>query len=213
LTNYTERSLLPFRLACYTESEFIRSPLNRDLQPRYTNFNQCIQHYFPGQRPPEHCYLKEKFNILVNVPLSEDVKQIVVVRNAPNERGYRNHIRRSWKSGFTSRNVPVIFFSGVANNQSAEFNDIIQVDFREAYFNLTLKMIIAYNYFLDKYPNIQRIIAINDDTIANVTSLLQIPTTDRAQIVGKVSRGYPRIIFWWVIWFVPSTMYPHICYP
>lgn len=58
--------------------------------------------------------------------------------------------------------------------ESEEYDDIVQMNFREAYFNLTLKMVIAYNYFLNKYPSIQRIIAINDDTIANVTSLLQV---------------------------------------
>ena len=32
-------------------------------------------------------------------------------------------------------------------------------------------------------------------------------------VIGKVSRGYPRLFMPWLLWHVPSTMYNHKCYP
>jgi hypothetical protein len=89
---------------------------------------------------------------------------------------------------------PVIFVSGRDSvdlrEESARHGDILQLDFEDSYQNLTLKMmgliifvlpfnifffIISglYRYFIEQ-SGVREIIVINDDTIVNATSLLEV---------------------------------------
>lgn len=36
---------------------------------------------------------------------------------------------------------------------------------------------------------------------------------DKRYLIGKVSRGYPRLVFPWLPWYVTAEQYPHKCYP
>ena len=91
---------------------------------------------------------------------------------------YRDFIRKTWQKSLTESNVPVIFVSGKGKKEtnlkkeSEEFNDILELDFVDSYKNLTLKMMATYSYFL-KYPSVEQIVVINDDTIVNKTALLR----------------------------------------
>uniref|UniRef100_A0A915DFJ3 Hexosyltransferase n=1 Tax=Ditylenchus dipsaci TaxID=166011 RepID=A0A915DFJ3_9BILA len=155
---------------------------------------------------------------------SHNRTRVLVVRSAPRHNTYRNYIRQTWKKEI-NREIPVIFVSGrdEYNNQeldreSRQFNDILQLDFIDSYRNLTLKMMNIYRHMLES-TNATQIIVINDDTIVNASALKKVlqnaetnyPNTP--YIVGKVSRGYPRLIFPWLPWYVPSAVYPNQCYP
>lgn len=41
----------------------------------------------------------------------------------------------------------------------------------------------------------------------------QIKRLQGATLHGKVSRGYPRLFFSSLLWYIPYEMYPKLCYP
>uniref|UniRef100_A0A914E0Y3 Hexosyltransferase n=1 Tax=Acrobeloides nanus TaxID=290746 RepID=A0A914E0Y3_9BILA len=131
-----------------------------------------------------------------------------------------NYIRSTWKKSLEPE-IPVIFVTGLGNfdlvPESSQYDDILQLDFVDSYMNLTHKMIATYKYVLRK-RSIKHIIVINDDTIVNGTALKRQLLTaqfhpEKRYVIGKVSRGYPRLFFPWLLWYVPGEMYPHKCYP
>ncbi|KAK0402868.1 hypothetical protein QR680_016584 [Steinernema hermaphroditum] len=214
LTNYLERSLLPFRLLCYTQSNFlgVNTPLRDDLR-------SCVKSFFPVREPDTDCGLNQRINARIEPRIVEDSHQrVVVIRSAPKSADYRNFVRRSWAPTLQPE-VATVFVTGLGNDdalqkENDDFGDILQLDFVDSYKNLTLKMMAIYGYILREKPNIQDIIVINDDTIVNATALHQISTSSgETYMLGKVSRGYPRLLMWWLPWYVPGTMYPSMCYP
>ncbi|CAB3400761.1 unnamed protein product [Caenorhabditis bovis] len=98
---------------------------------------------------------------------------------------------------------------------SQDFNTyILQFNFEDSYHNLSWKMMAIYGFVLEQLPSVEQIVVTNDDTIVNVTALEQVLHFHEGPVMlGKVSRGYPRIFLPWLTWHVPSDMYPHLCYP
>nr|CAD2158137.1 unnamed protein product [Meloidogyne enterolobii] len=158
-----------------------------------------------------------------------NLKRVVVIRTAPRALEYREFIRASWKTAVEQHSGgPVIFVTGrdvtELSSESREHGDILQMDFEDSYRNLSTKMMGIYSYFT-AHPNIQQIVVINDDTIVNATALnvlfhqiehwqnTSTSPDDKRYLIGKVSRGYPRLVFPWLPWYVTAEQYPHKCYP
>lgn len=145
----------------------------------------------------------------------------MVIRSAPNSHAYRNYIRETWKP-LVEEWMPVLFVSGTHEGDLQEehdlHGDILQFDFKDSYQNLTMKMMSIYRFVLEQ-TSAQQIVVINDDTIVNSTSLIKVchdqhnDSEGADYILGKVSRGYPRLFFPWLPWYVSSETYPHKCYP
>ncbi|VDP58999.1 unnamed protein product [Heligmosomoides polygyrus] len=95
------------------------------------------------------------------------------------------------------------------------FLDMLQFDFADSYHNLSLKMMAIYGFVMNELPTVDDIIVTNDDTIVNATALAQLFPTGRSGswMIGKVSRGYPRLFMSWLPWHVPGEMYANLCYP
>ncbi|KAF1749027.1 hypothetical protein GCK72_025494 [Caenorhabditis remanei] len=75
-------------------------------------------------------------------------------------------------------------------------------------------MMAIYGFVIDQLPSVDQIVVTNDDTIVNATALEQVLHMKKGPVMlGKVSRGYPRIFLPWLTWHVPSEMYPNLCYP
>lgn len=138
------------------------------------NFNQCIKKYFPQQKIPRQCHFM-KVTTLINPDKRTIKNKVTVVRSAPSSNDYRHFIRQTW--GSTLQNdIPVIFVLGTTpeidvRSEAAIYHDILQFDFNDSYYNLTLKMVSIYNYFLKEYPSVDNIIVLNDDTIVNSTAI------------------------------------------
>uniref|UniRef100_A0A0N5BAR9 Hexosyltransferase n=1 Tax=Strongyloides papillosus TaxID=174720 RepID=A0A0N5BAR9_STREA len=214
LTNYLERSLLPFRLLCYTESDLlsVQKPYRQDL-------NQCIKQFFPNRhKDTSECTLNHTLQTLINPKFDRSSQNVIVIRSAQTSIDYRNYIRETWKKN-TEPKIPIIFVCGNNGNfdlstENETYGDILQLDFVDSYKNLTRKMMGIYDYFL-KNSKVSEIIVINDDTIVNATALNEITNKrfDNPVMIGKVSRGYPRLFFNWLPWYVSSEDYPNKCYP
>ncbi|CAD6187193.1 unnamed protein product [Caenorhabditis auriculariae] len=213
LTNYLESRLLPLRALCYTQSDLLSS------EPLASDFPTCINKFFPNWTPTgSKCELDVMPPVLIRPKLPENLERVFVVRSGPGSPDYRNFIRKTWKS-YVEKLVPVIFVCATSLNdtlssEAAVHNDILQFDFEDSYHNLSWKMMAIYGFVLTEMPTVKQIIVTNDDTIVNATALEQLlDMSDEPLMLGKVSRGYPRIFLPWLPWHVPSSMYPNLCYP
>ncbi|CAG9540835.1 unnamed protein product [Cercopithifilaria johnstoni] len=214
VANYLERNLLPLRLLCYTQHESLNVPRGEKV-----NLNSCLQQFFQssGQKFNERkkCLYEESIRILITPTISHHLDRMSVVRNAPSAREYRKYIRETWKSDMEP-DIPVIFVLGIdgynVEEEASIYQDIIQFDFIDSYFNLTLKTTLAYKHFFGKFPDLQEIVIINDDAIANATAIKKLNRLKGATLRGKVSRGYPRLFLSSLLWYIPYEMYPKLCY-
>lgn len=213
IANYLESCLLPLRALCYTQSDFLST------KPLAANFDECVHKFFPDRKAdPSACELDVVPSVLIRPKLPNNMNKILVIRTGPGSLDYRNFIRRTWKSN-VQKLVPVVFVCATSVNdtltkEANQYKDILQFDFEDSYHNLSWKMMAIYGFVLGELPNVEKIIVTNDDTIVNVTALEQVlKMDDGAVMLGKVSRGYPRIFLPWLAWHVPSHMYAHLCYP
>lgn len=176
VTNYLERNLFPLRLLCYTQLESLIVPHGETV-----NLNSCLQQFFQSSEQRfsklEKCLYEEPIRILITPKILHRLDRISAVRSAPSAHEYRNYIRETWKSDMEP-DIPVIFVLGTnghnVEKEAAIYQDIIQFDFIDSYFNLTLKIILAYRHFFGKFPNLQEIIMINDDAIVNATAIKKV---------------------------------------
>ncbi|EYB96329.1 hypothetical protein Y032_0151g2811 [Ancylostoma ceylanicum] len=212
LANYLERSLLPFRLLCYTQGDLLSS------QPLRDDSAECVRQYFPNREPDPHCKLSTTPRIIVRPTLPERPQRILFIRTGPKSVDYRNFIRETWKSQVEPL-APVVFVCATGADdivsEANQHEDILQFDFPDSYHNLSLKMMAIYGYVLGEIASVEDIIVTNDDTIVNATALAQLFPTQRtgSWMLGKVSRGYPRLFMPWLPWHVPGKMYSNLCYP
>ncbi|OZC04832.1 hypothetical protein X798_08197 [Onchocerca flexuosa] len=212
LTNYLERNLFPLRLLCYTQRELLNVPHGEKVE-----LNSCLRQFFlsSGQKKNK-CLYENPIRILITPRISHHIDRVSVVRSAPSAHEYRNHIRETWKSDMEP-DIPVIFVLGTdgynSEREAEIYQDIIQFDFVDSYFNLTLKITSIYKHFFKKFPRLEEIIMINDDAIVNATAIKRMNRLKGATLRGKVSRGYPRLFLSSLLWYVPYEMYPKMCYP
>uniref|UniRef100_F1LAC4 Hexosyltransferase n=1 Tax=Ascaris suum TaxID=6253 RepID=F1LAC4_ASCSU len=211
LANYLERSLLVFRFVCYTQSDFLKLPEDgaRDV-------GECSRKYFGTRSRQAECYFAKSVVALLEPNISNSLDAIIIIRSAPNSRDYRDYIRETWKTTVEPQ-LPVIFVSGTGNydltTEAQQYGDILQLEFVDSYVNLTLKMVFTYKFLLTRLSTLKQIIVINDDTVVNGTALRSMINESGISMSGKVSRGYPRLIFSWLLWYIPASMYPNLCYP
>uniref|UniRef100_A0A0R3RTW0 Hexosyltransferase n=1 Tax=Elaeophora elaphi TaxID=1147741 RepID=A0A0R3RTW0_9BILA len=215
VANYLERNLFPLRLLCYTQYESLNVPHGEKV-----NLNSCLQQFFLSSKQEfnerKKCLYEEPIRVLITPKISHNLDRMSIVRNAPSAHEYRNYVRETWKSDMEP-DIPVIFVLGTdgynVEKEAAIYHDIIQFDFIDSYFNLTLKITLVYKYFFGKFPDLQEIVMINDDAIANATAIKKMSRLKGATLRGKVSRGYPRLFLNSLLWYVPYDMYPKLCYP
>ncbi|VDL66828.1 unnamed protein product [Nippostrongylus brasiliensis] len=212
VANYLERSLLPLRLLCYTQNDLLSS------KPFRSDLSTCIQKHFPNRSPDPKCALSVMPRILLRPTLPKQPQRVLFIRTAPNSIDYRNFIRETWKSQVDPI-APVVFVSASGGGslavEAGQYEDLLQFDFDDSYHNLSLKMMAIYGFVLNELPSIREIVVSNDDTIVNSTALAKLLPTKRSGswMLGKVSRGYPRLFMPWLPWHVPGEMYSNLCYP
>ncbi|VDO24718.1 unnamed protein product [Brugia timori] len=215
LSNYLERNLFPLRLLCYTQYELLKVPHGEKV-----DLSSCLRQFFLSSEQKfnktKKCLYEEAFRILISPRISHHLDRINVVRSAPSACDYRNYVRETWKSDMEP-DIPVIFVFGTGEydpkQEAAVYRDIMQFDFVDSYFNLTLKIILVYRHLFKKFPRLEEIVMINDDAIANATAIRKMNRMKGASFRGKVSRGYPRLFLSSLLWYVPYEMYPKLCYP
>ncbi|CAH1786097.1 unnamed protein product [Owenia fusiformis] len=122
---------------------------------------------------------------LINEHMVCDMKTdlLVIIKTAPSHLKHREIIRKTWgiitrMNGFSLRHIFLLGDAGsksvndAIQNESRIYRDIIQGDYKDAYRNLTLKVLQGLKWATDFCKNVTYILNTDDDVFVNIPSLL-----------------------------------------
>ncbi|XP_048351770.1 N-acetyllactosaminide beta-1,3-N-acetylglucosaminyltransferase 3 [Sphaerodactylus townsendi] len=188
----------------------------------------------------KHC---KEFPLLLDVPekcggpdKSYDVFLLLAIKSSPGNYERREIIRKTWgqERMYAGVHIRRLFLSGqVANAREArkinqllkaeteENGDILQWDFHDSFFNLTLKQVLFHSWMEARCPGVRFVFNGDDDVFANTDNiihyLLDIPGAgDEHLFVGQLISNVGPIREKWSKYYVPeqvtaSNSYPPYC--
>ncbi|XP_075433582.1 beta-1,3-galactosyltransferase 2-like [Ascaphus truei] len=167
---------------------------------------------------PEKCRAHNPFLVILVVGQSHDVHT-------------RNAIRQTWGNESNHPNVSVarIFLVGVSTiaskatqmlleEESEAYADIVQQDFLDTYYNLTLKTLMGMEWVAKFCPNARYVIKIDNDMFLNVDYLIhhllrpEMPAR-RDYFTGYIVSNTGPLRSKAYKWYVPKEIYPNDTYP
>ena len=130
-----------------------------------------------------------------------DVKLLMLVPSAVDHFTQRKTIRNTWGSVAEKHLGPMRlgFVLGTSENQtindliygeSLEYGDIIQADFVDSYYHLTIKSVLMLKWVAMRCPHAQYFLKADDDTFVNVGIIANILGTERFLSKEKFIGGY-----------------------
>nr|XP_019595385.1 PREDICTED: UDP-GlcNAc:betaGal beta-1,3-N-acetylglucosaminyltransferase 7 [Rhinolophus sinicus] len=204
------------------------------------NINLTHQSWFQGLEPHfqqfmlyRHC---RYFPMLLNHPekCNGDVYLLMVVKSVITQHDRREAIRQTWGLeqelvGTGRGAVRTLFLLGTASKQEERahyqqllayedrlYGDILQWDFLDSFFNLTLKE-IHFLKWLDIYcPNVRFVFKGDDDVFVNPTNLLEFLADRQPQenlFVGDVLQHARPIRKKDNKYYIPGALYSKASYP
>lgn len=148
----------------------------RRLDPR---FHQFVLH--------RHC---RYFPMLINHPekcADGDVHLLVVIKSVIEQHDRREAVRKTWGKELTvdGKNIRTLFLLGTPTSDTKNlqklleyedviYKDILQWDFMDTFFNLTLKEVNFLKWFSIYCPGVQFIFKGDDDVFVNTRNLLEL---------------------------------------
>ena len=112
----------------------------------------------------------------------KDLLFIAFVPLSPKSFEKRDLIRSTWANKtYLKSKAKVIFLSGKSNeslvnlqikNESLKYADIVQNDFMDTYYNLTIKTIMGFKWVSSYCQNAKYTLKIDDDVVVNITFLI-----------------------------------------
>lgn len=152
-----------------------------------------------------------------------DVSALVVVQSATEHFPQRRAIRKTWGNATLQRGFKLIFLLGDPSRddvrrqilaENALHGDVVQGNFVDAYYNLTLKTVTMVHWAARFCPQAHFLLKIDDDFFLNVwefTSTIRRlgrgPVTNRT-IWGFLAKNRPVIRTPIVKWNIPESQYP-----
>ncbi|XP_029440407.1 beta-1,3-galactosyltransferase 2-like [Rhinatrema bivittatum] len=143
----------------------------------------------------------------------------------------RNAIRQTWGNESTVPGVSIarLFLVGMApafggpvqnllQEESRMFGDIIQQDFLDTYYNLTLKTLMGMEWVSKYCPNARYVMKVDSDTFINVDYLVHSLLKPEGQpreryISGKIIANTGPLRSKKYKWYMPKEIYPNDTYP
>lgn len=202
------------------------------------NVNLTHQPWFQGLEPHFRQFLTYRhcryFPMLLNHPekCRGTVYLLVVVKSVITQHDRREAIRQTWglEQELGSRGaVRTLFLLGTASKQEERahyqqllayedrlYGDILQWDFLDSFFNLTLKEIHFLKWFDIYCPHVQFIFKGDDDVFVNPTNLLEFLADRQPQedlFVGDVLQHARPIRKKDNKYYIPGVLYSKPSYP
>uniref|UniRef100_A0A8K9UAV1 Hexosyltransferase n=1 Tax=Oncorhynchus mykiss TaxID=8022 RepID=A0A8K9UAV1_ONCMY len=143
----------------------------------------------------------------------------------------REDIRKTWgkESLVLGRAVRLFFLLGLPSGVEAErmqeevllenqqYHDILQSDFQDSYFNLTIKTMVMLEWLASRCPGASFAMKIDSDMFLNVHNLVNMlidPTTPKHNyITGKFSQNTQVVRDRTSKWYIPNKVYPGTKFP
>nr|XP_037872571.1 beta-1,3-galactosyltransferase isoform X2 [Bombyx mori] len=174
-------------------------PLNVDIRP-------IVQAILDGQKPNVKPINYYPYKFLSNYRQCSVVNKpdlVIIVKSAIDHFGHRDAIRKTYgKPHVQGYNVKTFFFLGVDNASSdvqknitkemTEFKDIIQMSFRDSYFNNTIKTVMSFRWIFQHCAEAQHYLFTDDDMYISVQNLLKYVSdvTTASERDGILFAGY-----------------------
>lgn len=137
-----------------------------------------------------HC---RHFPMLLDVPdkcggAGENVFLLLVIKSAPGNYDRREILRKTWAKERLHNGVWIrrIFISGTQDSgfekqrlnklievEQHEYKDILQWDFQESFFNLTLKQVLFLEWMGRNCPKVRFLLNGDDDVFANTDNMIE----------------------------------------
>ncbi|XP_070834157.1 N-acetyllactosaminide beta-1,3-N-acetylglucosaminyltransferase 3-like [Chaetodon trifascialis] len=154
----------------------------------FSSFSRMIQDFLYYR----HC---RHFPMLLDTPdkcggahESADVFLLLVIKSSPVNYNRREVLRKTWAKERLYKGVWIrrIFISGTMENgfekerlnkllklEQRQYNDILQWDFQESLFNLTLKQILFHEWLEINCPNARFLLNGDDDVFAHTDNMVE----------------------------------------
>ncbi|GAB1608685.1 beta-1,3-galactosyltransferase 2 [Argonauta hians] len=157
---------------------------------------------------------------------------LIVVPSIHDHMDIRNAIRQTWASvakdhvwpGRKVRETVKLAFllglhqfperEGILIAESKKYGDIIQENFIDSYYNLSIKILMALKWSSNYCPGVNYILKADEDTFVNIPMLvdiLRLPETPRHSIIGRIMPESK--VYRFGRWKVDKNTYPQKIYP
>ncbi|KAM5194687.1 acetylgalactosaminyl-O-glycosyl-glycoprotein beta-1,3-N-acetylglucosaminyltransferase-like isoform 2-T7 [Mantella aurantiaca] len=206
--------------------------VENDSAQSFTDFNEQPQNMkdFLTYR---HC---KSFPLIMDAPMkcggtigSKDVFLLLAIKTAPANYERREAIRKTWgeEKNYGGVKVKRVFLSGVSRTQdqakrmlqllaaeSHTYGDILQWDFEDTFYNLTLKQVLFHKWMDLKCPGVQFVFNGDDDvflhTLNVITYLrgLEMDGLKNHLFVGALNIGMPPVREKYSKYYVPEELFP-----
>lgn len=194
----------------------------------FVNDTLSLKHSSEGARYPYLINHKEKCQ-------AQEVLLLLFIKTAPENYYRRSAIRRTWGSEEYVRsqlnaNIKTLFALGTPNPLKGEelqkklvwedqlYNDIIQQDFVDSFYNLTLKLLLQFSWANTFCPHAKFLMTADDDIFIHMPNLIEyLQSLEQIGVqdfwIGRVHRGAPPIRDKSSKYYVSYEMYQWPAYP
>ncbi|XP_021233957.1 N-acetyllactosaminide beta-1,3-N-acetylglucosaminyltransferase 3 [Numida meleagris] len=162
---------------------------------------------------------------------SSDVFLLLAIKSSPANYERREAIRKTWGQQRTLEGAQIrrVFLVGVAPeardaaklnrllwHEQREHHDVLQWEFRDTFFNLTLKLLLFHTWLQERCPGARFVFNGDDDVFVNtdnVVSFARGVPSERHLLVGQVLANTGPIRNPASKYFVPRQLMPTELYP
>lgn len=201
--------------------------LNFSNQEMFTGLDASFKQFMLYR----HCRF---FPIVINHPekcAGTDTFLLMIIKSIATQHDRREVIRKTWgrEQVLDGKRVKTVFLLGTPSNEAEKANhqklveyedyiygDIIQWDFTDSFFNLTLKEIHFLKWFDTYCPNVPYIFKGDDDVFVSVENILEFLESTRNLknlFVGDVIFKAKPIRKKDSKYFIPTVLYNNTLYP
>ncbi|XP_054762215.1 beta-1,3-galactosyltransferase 5-like [Lytechinus pictus] len=153
---------------------------------------------------------------------------LILIKSAPSHRSRRQAIRETYISDIKRNNmsVRVLFILGntkyerereLIKTEADEQKDILQADFNDHYYNLTIKLIMGFKWVTNFCRNSEFVMSIDDDVMLDIFTLFEDLQTFKGKNRTNFCLAKPNT---WPPdrkedskWYCPKAIYPYEAFP
>ncbi|XP_052445857.1 beta-1,3-galactosyltransferase 2 isoform X3 [Carassius gibelio] len=217
IMNLTHYKVIKSTLADRTENNVLSPLPNQQIQPRGTTIYHHVAH-------------PSNYHFILDEPdkCKQDPFLVLMVPVAPHEVNARNAIRSTWgtESSVQGKAVLTLFMVGLTGGaeaqhqleeESRQHRDLLQSNFVDSYFNLTIKTMVIMDWLATHCPQAAYAMKVDSDMYINLENLMNLllsPNTPRQNyITGYLMRNEVVVRNKNSKWYVAEELYPEPTYP